>query len=102
MPAVVIFVAAKIPVMIVVAAVVMLDTTSIPRPVTREEPLPVMVWCYPVSSLVGRPSPVTCVPFVVMAHRVPITRHPRKLWSGLGWRLNVSRRRRWSADCDSN
>jgi hypothetical protein len=61
-----------------------------------------MMWRNPIGSFVGRPSPVTLMPFVVISHRVPVAFHPYEIWLRLrGLNVHDCRRRRWRSDHDS-
>ena len=100
MPMVVVVSVMEIAVMIVVPTMIVLDPASGSGPVTCKKPLPVVMRSNPMRSLIGRSSPVTLMPFVVISNRIPVAFDPCKRRVGLGWRRNINPR--WRRRCDQD
>jgi len=94
----------KISVTIMIPMMVVFNSTVLPGPVTRKIPLAIVAWGNPIGSYIGRPSPVTLMPFVMVSHRIPIAFHPHTIRLRLRRRLNIEYGggRRWRSDRDSN
>jgi len=91
----------KIPVVITIPAMLVFYSASLPGPVTHEIPPTLVVRPDPIGSFIGRHRPVTCMPPIMVADRIPVAFHPYIV--GPRWRrLNVHPRRRWRSDHDSN
>jgi hypothetical protein len=96
MVAMIITVAVPIPMMIVLAA------TVIAFPIAFVETLAIMTGHRPHSTGIGRARPVSVMPPIMMAYRIPIAFHPNEPRCRSDRPdANDSRRRRW-ADADSN
>src|SRR5689334_7282001 len=63
-------------------------------PVAFIEALPIMTRFHPAGSCVCRPSPVSVVPLIVFAHRIPVARDPR-IAGARSSRLNSNGAHRW-------
>jgi hypothetical protein len=73
---VIVVVAAAVPVVsFSVPAVIVLHMAAIPVPISCVELLAVVAGCDPVGALIGRPSPISFVPLVVVADWIPIAVH---------------------------
>src|SRR5205807_8053242 len=68
-----------------IPAVVVRNLAVAPIPVTFKIPLPVMVGFYPMRARVCRSGPVSLVPLIVVAHRVPIAGYPGMIGAGASW-----------------
>jgi hypothetical protein len=86
----------------VVRVVIVLNTAAISFPVTRVIPFAVVVRSDPVSSFVGRSSPVAFVPLVVVSDRIPIALYPGELRSWPFWHNHKRPSWRWRRNHDSN
>lgn len=95
-------VTAPVSVSVVVPAMIMLEPSAVPLPVTIIEPLSVVMGRNPASPRVRWPSPITLMPAIVTSLRVPVTLDPHELRAG-GRRQNSNYacRRRWT-NSDSN
>jgi hypothetical protein len=74
----------KVPITVMVPAVLMFHAPAFSIPVARKELLSIVMWRHPVSPLVGWASPITFVPLIVSLHRIPIAFYPDELWSRSG------------------
>ena len=91
-------VAASIP----IPVMIVFNASAVSLPVARVIPFAIVARRNPTRSLVWWASPIPFVPFVMPAHRIPITRHPHVLWSG-AWGNNGNHPWwRWCADHDSD
>ena len=104
----IVLVAMIVPVMMVVAvaivipAVIVLETPVRPVPVTCVELLAIVVRPNPARACIGRLSPITFMPAVVLSHRIPIAFHPQEVRTGTN-RVNANDMRwRWRSDSDSD
>jgi len=97
-------IAVMIALVVVVPAMVVVDPAALAFPVAVKESFSVVASRHPAGTFVRRPSPITFVPPVVPAHRIPITRYPHELRAG-SLRQNAnhaSRRRRTDSDSNRN
>jgi hypothetical protein len=65
-----------IPIVVIVPVVIMFEAATISVPVTRIKLLSIMARLDPTSALIGWPRPVTVMPFIVVADRIPVTAYP--------------------------
>src|SRR5215469_17417648 len=91
----------KIPVAITIPVMVVLNSTSPPAPVAHKVSLAIVVRWDPIGSFIGRHRPVTLMPPIMVADRIPVAFHPYIIGSRW-WRLNNHTRRRWGSDLDPN
>jgi hypothetical protein len=90
-----------IPVFPAVRAVIVLNPTAIPTPITEKELLAVVTRPDPVRACVRRSSPVTGMPLVLPPHRIPIAVDPNKVGAWAMWLYSHHSRLRWRANSDS-
>ena len=66
----------------VIRVVIVFNAAAVPLPATRIIPFTVVVWCYPMSSLVRGSSPIAFMPFIMFSRWVPITLYPyeSRIW----------------------
>ena len=69
----------KIPIAVVIPAVIVGDAATISFPIAFKELLAIVTRRYPDGTWVRWPSPITFVPLVMASNRVPITFHPQKI-----------------------
>ena len=98
------FVVAPVTVSVVVRVVVVLNTAAISFPVTCIVPFAIVMRSNPASPLVGRTSPIACMPLVMVFHRIPITLYPHELRSWPFWHNHNHSgwRRRGNHDSNGN
>lgn len=91
-----------ITVVMTIPMMVVLEPSAASIPITRIVTLSIMAGRNPTRIFVRRPSPIACVPPIVMSDRKPIAFHPNEIrrWSH-GHDHDRARRRR-SADLDSD
>jgi hypothetical protein len=99
---IVIAVAVVVAVMAVVPVVIVLETSVFAVPIAGVVAAAIMTWANPMSATVWRPGPVSAVPAVTMAVRVPVAVHPEELRSGLLGAYANDAWWRWGADFDAN
>ena len=77
--AIVIPIAVPVPVAVAVSipVVIVLEAAAVTVPVALEELLPIVMGRNPARPSVGRPGPVSFMPPVMAAYRIPITIHPK-------------------------
>ena len=92
----IITIAVPIPMMIVLAA------TVIAFPIAFVEALAIMTGHHPHSTGIGRARPVSVMPPVMVAYRIPVGVHPNEPRSRSHRPDPYDSRRRWWADGDSN
>ncbi len=91
-----------IPVSVPVPAVVMLNPPAISFPEALEELIALITRPHPAGSGIGRASPITFMPSVMLADWIPITLYPHK-FGAWAWRPGVDHtRRRGRADSNSD
>ena len=71
-----------IAVVVMIPAVIVFDVAAIPIPVTLEEFISLVTRTHPARPFIGRPRPITGVPYVTATHRIPIPVDPNELGSG--------------------
>ena len=91
---------AVIMIVVMVPAVVMLNAAAVACPVSYEVFFSIVMRRHPRGALIRRLSPIAGVPFVMMAHRIPIPLHPDESWTGLA-RLVINHAR-WRGRADGN
>lgn len=96
MVAMIVTVAVPIPMMIVLAA------TVIAFPIAFVEASAIMTGHHPYSTGIGRACPISVMPPVMMAYRIPVAFHPNELRSRSHRPDPYDSRRRRRADGDSN
>ena len=74
--------AVAISITVAIPAMIMFKAASTSFPIAFKKLPILMAGTHPTSSLIGRPGPITVMPFVVMSHRVPISVNPDKFRSG--------------------
>lgn len=89
-------------IVVVVPVVIVLNTAAISFPVTHIVPFAVVVRSNPVSSIVGRSSPISFMPLVMLSHGIPITLHPHELRSWPLWHNQNRSGWRWRGNRDAN
>lgn len=82
--AVVIPLSVVIPFSVAIPVVIVRNPAVISLPVTVEETLAVVMWRNPMRTGIGRPSPISVMPFVVVSGRIPI--------APLGWAAQLVQR----------
>src|ERR1039457_2837749 len=80
-------VAMEVAFVVTVRAMVVNDPAAITIPVAFIEERSIMVRLHPMCADVRRTRPVSFVPFIMLAHRVPVAAYPRIAFAGTG-RLN--------------
>jgi hypothetical protein len=91
-------------VMIPVPAMVVRGVAVIAIPIAFKEALSIMMRFHPTRAGVGRTGPISLVPLIVAAYRVPVARYPGIIGPGTSW-LNpkdTGRRRRADSYSDGN
>jgi hypothetical protein len=93
-----------IAVSMVIRVVIVFNTAVVSVPVTRIITLAVVMWRNPVCSLVRRSCPIASVPFVMIAHGIPVAFHPhaRRFWPRGDNDSHARRRWRPNHDADGN
>jgi hypothetical protein len=87
---------------VVVRTMVVGDLAMISIPVARIILLPIVVGCHPACAGVSRAGPVSVMPLVVAAHRIPVSGYPGIVGSGAS-RLHPEDPNWWRrADSDSD
>jgi len=61
-----------------IPAVIMFETAAVAFPVAVKKTLPIVTGCDPARTPVGRTRPVSVMPPITAACRIPITIHPKK------------------------
>ena len=82
MVAMVVAEAVAVSIVVAIPAMIMFKAAAVALPIALKVLATLVTRTYPTSSLIGRPSPVTVMPFVVMTHWVPIAVDPDKFRSG--------------------
>jgi hypothetical protein len=91
-----------IAVMVAVPVMVVFPPAVIAIPVPFKESLSVVAGTNPTCAGIGRTSPVTLMPLVVVPHRIPVSFHPDEFRAWSWWKHPNNSRRRWRSDHDSN
>jgi len=89
-------------IMIFIPTVVMGEIAALALPVALKKALAVVARTHPNRSGIWRTRPVSFMPSIVAADRIPISRDPDKIRIRLGWHDGYYSRRRRSADLDAN
>src|SRR5258708_6412585 len=89
-------VAASIPLVVVV------DSAALACPVAFVKTLSVVAGGHPTRTRIGRPGPVSIVPLVAIAHRIPVAGDPKELRARSAGLHHHRARRRRGADSDAN
>ncbi len=94
----------KIAVMVPVPLVIVLDAAMVAFPIARKKLPAIVMRANPVSPLVGRPAPISFMPAIMTAIRIPIPVHPKIARPGSGGPdcHNPRRRRRSDANANAN
>jgi len=100
----VVVVAIVVPVVVLVLVPLMVvgDLALVAVPVAFMVHLAIMVRLHPVRAAVRRTSPVSVVPLIVTAHRVPIARNPGIAFPRTAWLSPFYAQRRRRADSHSD
>jgi hypothetical protein len=92
----------EVPLLIVVPAVIVFEAAMISVPIAGEKLPPVVVRRYPVCSHIRRASPVTLMPSVMSANRIPVAFYPYEIGTRSHW-YDMNYTRGWRGpDSDSN
>lgn len=91
-----------VPVMFLIPVVIVFNTAAISFPIPCVISFSVVPRCNPVSSLVGRSSPIALMPLVMVSHWIPITLHPQKFRAWASSHNHDGRGRGWRRNYDSN
>ena len=92
----------EVAVSIPIPVVIVFNAAVVSLPVARVISFAIVARGNPTRSLVRWPSPIPFVPFVMPAHRIPITRHPHVLRGG-AWGNNGNHPWwRWRSNHDSD
>ena len=99
---VMVVIAVIVAVMIAIPPVIVLEPAATTVPITREEPLAIMMRRYPYGAGIRWAGPIPVMPPVVSANRIPVALNPIVIWTGAG-RLHCDHARgRGSADTDAD
>ena len=70
---------AKVALAVAVPTMIVLPPSAITLPIALEEALSIMAWRHPARRRIGRTSPITVVPLVMISDRVPVAVDPVKI-----------------------
>ena len=93
---------APIAVAVVIPAMVVLEATAIPFPITAKKTFSIMMGPDPARARVRRTCPVSVMPPIAVAGYKPVAIHPDKIGAGARREDAYNARRRWRADSDSD
>jgi hypothetical protein len=91
-----------VPIAVMVPVVIVFEPAAVSVPVTRVKLLSIVARSNPMGARIGRASPVSFVPFIVVAYGIPIPVYPCEIraWASR-YHANHARTRR-RADSDAN
>ena len=92
---VILVVPVEVSVVVMVPMMVVFNATVVSVPVADEIMAAFIVWPHPDGSFIWRAGPVTCVPFVVIADRIPIAFDPHEIWRWCWRRCDIHGCRGW-------
>jgi hypothetical protein len=93
--------AIAISIVVMIPAVVVLESPSVAVPIAGVVAFAVMVGLNPARALIRRASPIAGVPSVMPTRRIPVAIDPYKIRSGASWNYGHHAGRRWRADLNA-